>query len=575
MREGILRTAGWLSARGIGQGDVVAVRLDKSLAFLELHLGAMALGAAILPLHPAATEAEATYLCSDAGAKLRIFDSIGDHYGEPARVASVEPDQTAILLYTSGTTGSPKGAPISHGNLLAMVRALHQAWHWSDQDVLLHALPLFHVHGLFVAQWGAMYAGARAHWLEKFDVDAVLDALPSSTVFMGVPTFYARLLSAEPRGDLSGMRLFTSGSAPLPAAHHQAFEERFGHRILERYGMTEIGIVLSNPYDGERRPGAVGFPLPGARARVVRQDDTEAAVDEVGEICIAGPSVFAGYLGRPEATAKALRSGWMHTGDLGWIDAEGYIHVAGRAGDMILSGGFNVYPREVEAAIRRVLGQEVEVAVFGLWDADLGERVCAAIVGELDADELTAKLRHEISPYKLPRRWFRVQALPRNSMGKVQKARLRERYDVQVRDGGPDDLERLVHGNRMLARTTESLELDPQTITDGVRGGLEGAATYLVAERAGAYVGQLMLTREWSDWRAGWIWWIQSVWVEQEHRRTGVYTALWDTVVSRARNAGVVGLRLYVEHDNTRAVATYERLGMCRDSYLMYTRDLR
>lgn len=570
----ILRTAGWLRARGVGRGDVVAVRLPKSLGFLQLHLGAMALGAAILPLHPAATASEAAYLCEDAGAVLQIFDDLPDLEGEPVEPVQVEPDEVAILLYTSGTTGRPKGAPISHRNLLANVRALHEAWHWSERDVLLHALPLFHVHGLFVAQWGAMYAGATAIWLGRFDVDAVLEHLPKATVFMGVPTFYARLLAAGPRAALPGMRLFTSGSAPLPAAHHAAFERTFGHRILERYGMTEVGIVLSNPYEGERKPGAVGMPLPGMLADVVDDEGNPCSVGELGQIRIGGPSVFAGYLGRPEATAAALIDGWMHTGDLGFVDADGYFHVVGRAGDMILSGGFNVYPREVEAALEALV-DGIEVAVFGVPDPDLGERVAAAYTGAFLEDAVLAGLRMHLAPYKLPRRWFRVDELPRNSMGKVQKAVLRQRFGVTVRPATLEDLEHLVEGNHRMALESEDLELDRDVLRAGVRGALEGNAACYIAERDGVYAGQAMVTREWSDWRNGWNWWLQSIWVPEDHRRHGVLHALHDAITASARASGAIGLRLYVHTSNERARTAYERLGMHDESYRVMGSSLR
>ncbi|MCB9675006.1 MAG: GNAT family N-acetyltransferase [Alphaproteobacteria bacterium] len=575
-----LRAAGWLRGRGVAKGDVVAVKLDKELVFLDLHLGALAIGAVTLPLHTNATPREVADLTADAGAKLLVDDpavaaAIAEH--PPTTPADVGPDELAVLCYTSGTTGRPKGACITHRNLLATVTALHEAWRWSADDVLVHALPLFHIHGLFVAQHGAMYAGAHAVWLRKFRPDAVLEALRRATIYMGVPTHYARLLESDARPDLAHVRLFTSGSAPLPASAHTAFEQAFGHRIVERYGMTEVGIVLSNPYDGERRPGAVGFPLPGVRAKVTDAGGAEVPRNAVGEIRIAGPSVCAGYLNRPEATAAALGDGWMHTGDLGFVDDDGYFHVVGRESDMILSGGLNVYPSEVEA----VLAEDpavAEPAVFGIPDADLGERVCVAIVprGPWDPDAIEARTRALVNAYKLPRRWFRVDALPRNAMGKVQKAVLRERYAVSVREARPDEAERIATWNEALCAETESFRLDPATVRAGVQRVFEGSvgARYFVAERGGEPAGQLMITREWSDWRDRFVWWIQSVYVPPDHRRAGVYTALHEHAVRQARLEGAGGLRLYVETANTAAMRTYERVGMTAEHYRMYEQML-
>ncbi len=586
LEQRALCMAAGLRAAGIGAGDIVTVKLDKSLAFLELHLGALAIGAAILPLHPDSTEAEVADRTADAGA-IRCVDTLA--HAEQLRAATpllladvpdVPGDALAVLCYTSGTTGRPKGARITHDSLLATVRALHEAWRWSSEDTIVHALPLFHIHGLFVAQHGALYAGATAHWMARFDVETVLDALCDATIYMGVPTHYHRFLRAGPGGrDLSGMRLFTSGSAPLPAADHEAFEQAFGHRILERYGMTEVGIVLSNPYDGERRPGAVGFPLPGVRAKVTDEAGETVPANVTGEIRIAGPSVCAGYHDRPEATRAALGDGWMHTGDLGFVDEDGYFHVVGRMSDMILSGGMNVYPREVEAVLA-ALPDVAEVAVFGLPDADLGERVSAAIVptdtarshGGPSIATLESAVRDALTPYKLPRRWFFVEALPRNAMGKIQKARLRTRFSITVRDATPDDLDRVVAWNRALCDETEDFQLEESTVRAGVERVLSGAvgARYLVAERDSEPAGQMMLTTEWSDWRNTEVWWIQSVYVPPEHRRSGVYRALHGHAAHLAKRAGVAGLRLYVETTNTRAMRTYERMGMTAEHYRMY-----
>lgn len=575
----IRRAIGWCHARGLSPGDVVALRLPKDPLFLELHLGALAAGVTTLPMHPNATPSEVSALCKDAS--VRVFVDDPDRVrteldaAEPGLPHDTSPNTIAVLLYTSGTTGRPKGVPLTHANLLAGVRSLHDAWRWSSDDVLLHALPLFHVHGLFVAQYGALYAGAHTRLLSAFDPDAVIDALPACTVFMGVPTFYSRLLQRGPGdADLSRMRLFTSGSAPLPAAHHTRFEDTFGHRILERYGMTEIGIVLANPYDGERRAGTVGHPLAHVRAKVVDSEGREVEAGTVGQICIAGASVFGGYLGRPDATATTLIDGWMQTGDLGSVSADGWFQVVGRAKDLVISGGMNVYPGEVEARITQLAGIR-EAAVFGVPDEDLGERVAVAVVVDGEdwtPDVWTDALRDQLAPYKLPRRWFRVDALPRNTMGKVGKAVLRERYGVTIRPATEADLAVLVAHNRAMCDETEDFSLDVDTVTAGVSRVLEGTvgATYWIAERAGEIAGQLMITTEWSDWRNAIVWWIQSVYVAPEHRRCGVYRALHDHITGCARREGAAGVRLYVERDNHRAQATYRSVGMTGDHYLVY-----
>lgn len=597
----IRRAAGWLAELELEPGHVLALQMDRELAFLELHLAALGCGVLTLPLNPTYPPSELDYYLSDSGASVAIV--LDDHAEQvsvdgvriirasrvraaldAAREREVErvfSDETpAMILYTSGTTGRPKGAGLSHGNLRATVQGLHEAWRWSDADVLVHALPLFHVHGLFVAQHGALHAGATTRWLERFDPRAALDALQDcdGTVFMGVPTFYNRLLDlpAEERWDLSGVRLFTSGSAPLPARDHQAFEARFGHTILERYGMTEVGIVLSNPYDGERRPGAVGFPVPGADVRIFAEDGRECEPDQVGEVRICGPSVFSGYLDRPEATAEALVSGWMRSGDLGFRDADGYIHLVGRSKDMILSGGLNVYPIEVETAL--LTHPDVSaVAVVGVLDPDLGERVVASIVprpdGGLTSSAVIAFARERLAPYKLPKQVELVRSLPRNAMGKVDKAALRRAWaSLEVRAASPDDIDSLVGWNLRMARETEGLALDEPTVRRGVRAVFEGdvGARYFIVWRAGQRVGGCMITDEWSDWRARPVWWFQSVFVERAWRRQGVFRALYQAVDRAAREAGAGGLRLYVDRRNTKAEKTYRALGMDDAHYAMF-----
>ena len=360
LEQRVRRALGWLRGRGLGRGDVLALQAPRSLALLELHLGALAGGIVTLPLNPAYTAREIAYYLRDARPRLAVL--LQHPEGAPADTAVVlaeevraaldaappaDPladlpaDAPAVIGYTSGTTGQPKGAVISHGNLLGTVAGLHAAWRWSPDDVLLHALPLFHIHGLFVAQHGALYAGAVALWMPRFTPEAALRHMVEDgvTVFMGVPTMYSRLLAMPPQPAeptrLPGMRLLTSGSAPLPARAHAALEARFGHRVLERYGMTEVGIVLSNPYApaSARTPGAVGFPLPGVTVRVCDPEGRTLPDGAVGELRIRGPGVIREYLGRPEQTAEAIVDGWMRSGDLGLRGAGGRAHPPRGAGE--------------------------------------------------------------------------------------------------------------------------------------------------------------------------------------------------------------------------------------------------
>lgn len=435
----VARARGWLRAQSLSGGDRLAVQLPRSLAFLELHLAALAEGIATLPLNPRYTDHEVAWVVADAapGVVVRPDDLAGLRTTLDAATPVPDPpvddpDAIGLLCYTSGTTGRPKGAPSAHRNLDATIRALVEAWGMSDADVLLHALPLFHIHGLVVAQHVALRVGAATEWLPRFDADAVLDRAASGdiTVFMGVPTFYHRILETGRTDDLSAMRLFTSGSAPLPARNWNGFRDRFGHEILERYGMTEVGIVLSNPLHGTRRPGSVGLPLPGVEVRIVDDADVDVAQGTVGQVLIRGASVFDGYLGRPDATAAALRGGWMHTGDLGLFDEDRYVHLRGRSNDLILRGGFNVYPPEVETVLLDHPGVR-EAAVVGIPDDDLGERVVAAVVGDdLDAATLRRFAAERLTAYKVPSAIRVLQELPRNAMGKVQKAVLRDDWDI-------------------------------------------------------------------------------------------------------------------------------------------------
>ena len=345
-------------------------------------------------------------------------------------------DDLAAILYTSGTTGRSKGAMLSHRNLLSNAQTLAEIWRFVPDDVLVHALPVFHIHGLFVAINTVLAARAALILLPRFEPAAVLAALPRATVLMGVPTFYTRLLQ-EPgldRAACAHMRLFVSGSAPLLAETHRQWRERTGHAILERYGMSETGMNSSNPYAGERLPGSVGLPLPGVELRIADPaSSAPLAVGETGVIEVRGPNVFAGYWRQPEKTRAEFRDdGFFITGDVGRIDARGYLWIVGRAKDLIISGGYNVYPREVEEAIDAIAGVQ-ESAVIGLPHADFGEGVTAVVVAPrrpagLDEAAVQRQLRARLAGYKIPKRVLFVAALPRNAMGKVQKNELRREH---------------------------------------------------------------------------------------------------------------------------------------------------
>jgi malonyl-CoA/methylmalonyl-CoA synthetase len=357
--------------------------------------------------------------------------SLGDEF-DTCRVSH---DATAVLLYTSGTTGRPKGAMLTHANLAANALTLHQAWGWGPNDVLLHALPLFHIHGLFVACHCVLLNGTKMILLPKFDVTTVIQSLPKATVFMGVPTFYTRLLAdAGFSRDICGhMRLFVSGSAPLLPQTFDEFQQRTGHTILERYGMTETGMNTSNPLDGPRRPGTVGKPLPGVSTRIVNDRDQPLPAGEVGQLQVKGDNVFKGYWHLPEKTAAEFTAdGYFRTGDLARMDDDGYVAIVGRTKDLIISGGLNIYPKEIESYLDKIDGV-LESAVIGAAHPDFGEAVVAVVVrapGREDVTEtgLLARLKQLIASYKVPKRVFFAAELPRNTMGKVQKNLLRERY---------------------------------------------------------------------------------------------------------------------------------------------------
>jgi len=429
--------AGALGRAGVGVGDRLVAQVAKSADAVALHLACLRAGVVLVPLNTAYTPAEVAAFVDDADPALVVDDAglaaLADDGGPPLGELVPRADaDPAAMLYTSGTTGRAKGAVLSVGNLVSNARALIEAWRFEPDDVLVHVLPVFHVHGLFVALHCALGVGAAIRFQARFDAGAVIADLPRSTVLMGVPTHHHRLL-AHP--DLTaeacaGLRLVTSGSAPLSADEHRAFADRTGHRIVERYGMTETMILTSNPYDGERVPGTVGFPLPGVGLRVVDDDGVELPAGQVGGVEVRGPGVFGGYWRRPEATAAAFTpDGWFRTGDVGSLDDEGRLALAGRAGDLIISGGFNVYPAEVELAVGRAPGVD-ESAVVGVPDPDLGEVVVAVVVARpgasVDESAVLASCE-DLARFKRPRRVVVVDRLPRNAMGKVRKDELRAR----------------------------------------------------------------------------------------------------------------------------------------------------
>ena len=425
--EGVSRLAALLIARGVAPGDRVAVQTEKSPQAVLLYLATLKAGAVFLPLNTAYTEREVDYFLQDAEPKLFVKDAVS----LAAEAAAFEPltltvprraEDLASIIYTSGTTGRSKGAMLSHGNLADNALALHRLWGFGERDVLLHALPIFHVHGLFVALHCAFLSGAPMVWLNRFDDRVVVEGLARSTVMMGVPTFYTRLLAnpAFTTEAAAHMRLFVCGSAPLLESTFAEFEQRTGQRILERYGMSEAVIITSNPLDGDRIPGSVGYPLPGVDLRI--------AGGETGVIEIRGPSVFSGYWRNPQKTAEDFTSdGYFITGDVGRQDPDGRVWISGRAKDLIISGGYNVYPKEIELILDE-MGGVTESAVIGVPHPDFGEAVVAVVIGEGDEAAMIAAARAQLAAFKTPKRVFFVSELPRNAMGKVQKNLLRETY---------------------------------------------------------------------------------------------------------------------------------------------------
>lgn len=451
------RYATLLASLGLKPGDRVAVQVEKSIHAIELYLGTLLAGGVFLPLNPAYTPSEVSYFLADARPHVFVVDPLretppntvphvlsmdGDGNGNmrdalpthaPFNAVARGADDLAAILYTSGTTGRSKGAMLTHRALASNAQTLVEYWRFTSDDVLIHALPIFHTHGLFVATNVALMAGASVVFMPKFDVEAIMAAMPTASVLMGVPTFYTRLLTQDGLGDAArGMRLFISGSAPLLAETHTRWTEKTGHAILERYGMTETNMNTSNPYQGERRAGTVGLPLPGVEVRIVDHEGRVLPAGQIGSIEVRGDNVFAGYWQMPEKTAEELRSdGWFITGDLGVQDIDGYITISGRSKDLIITGGFNVYPKEVEEVLDD-LSNVLESAVIGLPHADFGESVVAVVVAKdgatLNPADMLAQVATKLAGFKCPKRVIVVDELPRNAMGKVQKKALRETY---------------------------------------------------------------------------------------------------------------------------------------------------
>ena len=459
------RYAHAISAAGLVPGDRLAAQIDKSPEALAVYAACTQAGVVFLPLNTGYTASELDYFIGNSGAKLVLatnrsaaaltpvaaaYDATlktlnADGSGSFAELAADRPetfetapreaDDLAAFLYTSGTTGRSKGAMLTQANLLSNAQTLADYWHFSPDDVLLHALPIFHTHGLFVATNVTLIAGGAMIFLPKFDLDQMIAQMPQATAMMGVPTFYTRLLD-DPRftRDLTAhMRLFVSGSAPLLAETHVRFEQRTGHRILERYGMTETNMNTSNPYEGDRRAGTVGFPLPGVELKITNPADGAALPQgEIGQIEVRGPNVFKGYWQMPEKTAEELRAdGFFITGDLGLVDDQGYVQIVGRNKDLIISGGYNIYPKEIELVLDEQPGV-LESAVIGVPHPDFGESVLGLLVAEpgaaLSPDDIMAALGDRLARFKQPKRLIVVEDFPRNTMGKLQKNLLRDQF---------------------------------------------------------------------------------------------------------------------------------------------------
>jgi malonyl-CoA/methylmalonyl-CoA synthetase len=469
LERGTAMLANLLATLELPEGSRVAVQTDKSVEALMLYLAVLRAGYVYLPLNPAYQQAEIEYFIGNAEPAVvvctpknftwlsrtafragtqNVFTLGDDRSGslleraaqmiDEHAPAHKSADDLAAILYTSGTTGRSKGAMLTHGNLLSNARVLKDYWGWRPGDVLIHALPIFHVHGLFVASHGAMLNGSKMIWAARFEPKAVIARFADATVFMGVPTLYVRLLAevALTREACAHMRLFVAGSAPLLLETFNAWIERTGYTIVERYGMSETVMLTSNPYharDGERRGGTVGFPLPGVDVRVRDEQGRPCAADEIGGIEVRGPNVFSGYWRMPEKTAEEFTAdGWFKTGDVGKIDARGYVTIVGRSKDLIISGGYNIYPAEIEGYINEMPGV-AESAVVGVPHPDFGEGVIALVVprpgASIDGSAIVGALKGRIANFKVPKRVFVVPELPRNTMGKVQKNLLRGQHE--------------------------------------------------------------------------------------------------------------------------------------------------
>ena len=461
------QVANLLLKHGLKPGDRVAVQASKTVEMVILYGATIQAGGVFLSLNTDYKKDEISYFIKDASPKIFVCDpqkrkeleDIADHVGSQvltldkdgqgslksqANILSKtfntidrKPNDLVALLYTSGTTGRSKGAMLTQNNLLSNAKTLKNLWEVNEDDVLIHALPIFHTHGLFVALNTALLAGAEVTFLQKFEITEIIEAICASTLLMGVPTFYTRLLADERLTAhlAKNMRLFISGSAPLLAETHEEFTRRTGHYILERYGMTETNMITSNPYNGERRPGTVGKPLPDVEIQINdSQTGRESADGEIGMIEVRGPNVFKGYWNMPDKTALELQeNGFFITGDLGKLSSDGYLSIVGREKDLIITGGYNVYPKEIEDVLNK-LEKIDETAVFGISDNDFGERVVAAVVmaenESFDKSETEIFVNDKLARYKQPKEYFVLKSLPRNSMGKVQKNELRKQFSM-------------------------------------------------------------------------------------------------------------------------------------------------
>lgn len=467
------RIANLLASLKLPEGSRVAVQVEKSVEAMALYLATLRAGYVFLPLNTAYQSAEIEYFIGNAEPAVVVCSpgnfgwvskiaftlgtqhvfTLGDdrtgslldraaHHSDEHQAVARSADDLAAILYTSGTTGRSKGAMLTHGNMLSNAVMLKDYWGWKKGDVLIHALPIFHVHGLFVAIHGALINGSKMIWCPKFDPKAVIAAMPRATVFMGVPTLYVRMLAEAGlnKQAVKNMRLFIAGSAPLLIETFKEWQQRTGHTILERYGMSETIMLTSNPYaadkryqgQDERRGGTVGFPLPGVSLRVQGDDGKDLPVGEIGGIQVKGPNVFKGYWRMPEKTAEEFtKDGYFKTGDVGKVDERGYVHIVGRSKDLIISGGYNVYPAEIEGYINEMPGV-AESALVGVPHPDFGEVGVAVVIAkpgaQLDADAIVAQLKSQLANFKIPKKCFVVAELPRNTMGKVQKNLLRDQY---------------------------------------------------------------------------------------------------------------------------------------------------